>query len=76
MTNNDKSRLVIIDIGVPLFAGYGIYVAVILQFQVHHIQSYEKAIVLKTVIQIRAVLDTWLLGCYEAAGKEQTEDEK
>lgn len=73
---NDKSWLVVVDIGVPLFAGYGIYVAVILQFQVHHIHSHEEAIVQEAVIQIRAVLDTWLLGCYEAAGKEQTEDEK
>ena len=73
---NDKSWLVVVDIGVPLFAGDGIDIAVIGQFQVHHIHSHEEAIVQKAVIQIRAVLDTWLLGCYEAAGKEQTEDEK
>ena len=72
----DKSWLVVVDIGVPLFARDGIDVTVIGQFQVHHIHSHEEAIVQKAVIQIRAVLDTGLLGCYEAAGKEQTEDER
>lgn len=73
---HDKSWLVVVDIDVPLFAGCGVHVAVIRQFQVHHIHSHEEAVVQKAVIQIRAVLDTRLLGCYVATGKEQTEDEK
>ena len=59
---DDEARLVVIDVRVPLFIGSRVYVAIVLQFQVHHIHADEETVVQETVVQIGTVLDAWFLG--------------
>lgn len=69
-----EAGLVVVDLGVPLLSGSGVYVAVVLQFQVHHVDADEETIVQEPVVQIGAVLDNGFLGL-GASRCHQSDDE-
>jgi hypothetical protein len=70
-----ETGLIAIHIRVPLLSACRVYISVILKFYVHHIQSYEKAIVQEAAVQIRTVLDDRFLGYGDAAAYTQREEE-
>ena len=50
-----ESRVVVVNVGIPLFSCFGVYETVVLQLHILYVRAYEEAIVQFPLIQIGAV---------------------